>query len=499
MTRKLSATEVYEDKRTRIAYDTNPPKTDQRREAQTDQRREANDLEFKIAPGTYTPVCVLHGAAGTGKTYKIQQYQADHPDENIMLTATTGVAAINIGPGCVTINSALKYFNEDDLPEVLQRKGKQIANDLQTVGTLVIDEMSMLSATALELIYGFIDRVNSSSASKTKLVLSGDFCQLPPIPKRGANSRRNEEIPFAFKSGVWSRVFDPAMMKLTVNHRQAGDSDFQQALHLARHGDSAGCVHHLKCNYARFVDMDFQGLTLYAVNSDCDLHNNSKLKALPTELIKDEADVWGETMAREWKDQLQPLYVKIGAQVRVTANDTPNFVYVNGDIATLIDYKHGLYALVELHRTKQQVIVGTVTRLNTRNLRPGERAPETCNGWDVPRNWSGDDAKLHYDAYIAAGMESRQAFYDPKTRKWVVGAITYVPIALGWASTVHKAQGLTVTAVQIDIADKFAGAPQMMYVALSRCREVKNITITRGDQRMLSQRIHYHPDIKKFM
>lgn len=502
LARPLDPTEAYVDKQTRIAYHDRPstPAVAARPVAPVvGVGSEGGSLKFFQAPGTYTPVCVLHGAGGTGKTSLIRKYQAEHENENIMMTATTGVAAINIGPGCVTINSALKYYDEASLIENLERKGRQIAEDIRMASMIVIDEMSMLSNVTLELIYAFIDRINAAAKRPTRLVLSGDFCQLPPIARQGTG-KRNEEIPFAFHAPVWNKVFEPALMKLTVNYRQSGDPLFQQALYSARHGDSAGCIAKLGCRYERFVNMDFPGLTLYSVNGDVDLHNNAKLKALDSPLISDGADTWGEVMARDWKDQLKPLYIKLGAQVRVTANDTPDFAYVNGDIATLLEYNPGSHAIVELHRgSKLRLIVSRVTRLNMRGLRPGEAPPTTCNGMDVPKDWAGAENKLTYEGYLAAMMQARHNFYDPKVRKWIIGAISYVPIAPGWASTIHKAQGLTVDALQLDVSNNFAGQPQMMYVALSRCRSAQNITVTRGDAKTLATRIRYHPDIKRFM
>jgi hypothetical protein len=292
------------------------------------------------------------------------------------------------------------------------------------------------------------------------------------------------------------------MQRLTVNYRQANDPDFQRALQAARRGEPAQCVAalHGKINFAQFVDMGFPGLTLYGVNDDVASHNNAKLKAIDSPLIKDEADLWGEKPLTEWKDILQPTYVKVGAQVRVTANQTPGFAYVNGDIATLLEYNPGQFAIVELHRGERtQVMVNKVTRLNLRGLHYGEEPPTNCNGMEVPKEWTEPEDRSKYQAYIAHCMSQRRAFYDPKTRKWVIGAITYVPIALGWASTFHKAQGLTADMLQIDISNQFSGQPQMMYVALSRCRKASNITITRGDPAKLVSRIRHHPDTKPYM
>ena len=213
----------------------------------------------------------------------------------------------------------------------------------------------------------------------------------------------------------------------------------------------------------------------------------------------------------------------MGAQVRITANKTPGFEYVNGDIGTLLAYAPGVYARVKLHRgprapgESDTVTVDTVTWWNPQSLAKGEEPPTDCNGYKVPfkEDFEGKESeefimargrssafiqwKQAYDAYVAAMDRLKMNWYDPKSNKWIIGGITYLPIALGWASSIHRCQGLTVGAIQIDIKDRFSSNPQMMYVALSRARTASNIRITRGDQGKLATRINAHPEVLRFV
>lgn len=50
-----------------------------------------------------------------------------------------------------------------------------------------------------------------------------------------------------------------------------------------------------------------------------------------------------------------------------------------------------------------------------------------------------------------------------------------IPLALAWATTVHKSQGMTLDYVSVDVGKSFA--PGQAYVGLSRCRSPEGVQI----------------------
>ena len=70
---------------------------------------------------------------------------------------------------------------------------------------------------------------------------------------------------------------------------------------------------------------------------------------------------------------------------------------------------------------------------------------------------------------------------DKPTRK-TIGTFKQLPLKLAWALTIHKAQGLSFDKVHIDFG-RGAFAHGHTYVALSRCRSLAGLTLSRNLRR----------------
>jgi hypothetical protein len=78
--------------------------------------------------------------------------------------------------------------------------------------------------------------------------------------------------------------------------------------------------------------------------------------------------------------------------------------------------------------------------------------------------------------------ETYKYFYDRKKDQLdclTVGEFEQFPLSLAWATTIHKSQGKTLSAIYLDLQAGFRVLPSQLYVALSRTSSLKNVAISR--------------------
>ncbi len=409
------------------------------------------------------PYGYLTGTAGTGKTTLARRW-ADWPDA--ILCATTGIASVNLGGEATTINTLLGYFDTASLTELfisgfLSVKLRKLYR--AGVRRLVLDEVSMLSADQLTLLIKALEEVNGrgfvldgddtfaeqfdSENDPMGLTLVGDFCQLAPV-----------KAPYAFVSPEWYRYTDHTCL-LTKIHRQT-DQDFVHALQAVRRGDATTALEFFGPRLISVTDGAFAGSTIFAKNDAVSRYNGLRMDQLTTPVEAYKATRWGK-LRGEWgsdpKKQARwgippAVQLKPGALVMILANkrydEATTMRYVNGDLATYLG-QGAAGALVKLQRTDREETIEYITRTNTIPLEVGRRAQLKADG---------------QEARIDGKME-------------IVGGITYLPLRVAYATTVHKSQGLTLDRVQINIRDHFFRSYGMLYVALSRCRTAEGLRL----------------------
>jgi hypothetical protein len=376
------------------------------------------------------------GAAGTGKSYRLRQLLDADPDYAI-LTATTGIAAVNLGEGVTTINSLLGYFDEHSLRKAFN-SGKLTAKFAQLgrsgKHSLVIDECSMLNAETLDLIYAAAKQASdlSKSVRPIDLILVGDYVQLPPV-----------QGTYAFKAACW-KEFAPNAEVLQEVKRQT-DPLFLEVLGMLRRGagvDAARQLYKLHIPFTSEPDIHFDGTTLFSISASVEKFNRERLAQIDAPTIKLRSSRWGKQRG-EWSNIPEITEMKHGAVAMILANDPPDFSYVNGDLAHVIDdcgsideRNDSWQVRLKLMRNDKEFTLGTVLRSNTQLERPEGKvigdAPQRKD-FNNP-----DEFSMAVSAYFDEVSMKKWPFYDPFTDEWVVGQIEYVPVRLGYASTFHK-------------------------------------------------------------
>lgn len=134
--------------------------------------------------------CFLDGLAGTGKTFLLDYYTKHYcQDKKVLKCCFTANAVNNLvkdKPNDVigTIHECFK-FGQLELPDVIP-PGKLAPWWLSRTyfskfDVVIIDEISMVRIDYFYFIYKIISKANKYRKVPIQVIVSGDFCQLPPI------------------------------------------------------------------------------------------------------------------------------------------------------------------------------------------------------------------------------------------------------------------------------------------------------------------------------
>ena len=397
------------------------------------------------------------GRAGTGKTYTTKV--ADAADSKYgLLTATTGIAAVNLG--ATTVHAALKYSDTDSLRDnyLSGRLTRTLHEIALRKRRLIIDEGSMIDARQLDLWYRAVAEVNRFKDVEQPfgITIVGDFGQLPPV-----------KAPWAFDASCWSE-FAAHTTHLTKVWRQ-DVGPFLEALNAARVGNgglAAEILTSLGVRWHTSTDQQFDGTTILPRNQQVNRYNDMALDRVPGARFAVTSRRWGRQRS-EWGENAKThewgipprAEFKVGAYVMILSN-APDFAWCNGDCGKIEAFDRDADVFhIRLKRNDKLVEIARIVRHVDSYSKP-----EPWDGRRVPK--SEDDG-----GYIA------EPHFRGAVRRYVTGQVEFFPVKLAYASTVHKSQGLTLDVCQIDIRDQFFRSDAMLYVALSRVRTVEGLRI----------------------
>lgn len=366
----------------------------------------------------------LTGEPGAGKTHVINKYIAwlEAAGLNVAVAASTGIAATHIGG--MTIHSWSGIGIKDslspyDLDQITTKE--KIVKRARNAHVLVIDEISMLDGGVMEMVDKILKTVRQSAEpfGGLQIVMVGDFFQLPPVTRQGDMMR------YAFESNAWLHS-KPLVCYITEQYRQ-DDELLLGLLGSIRRNEIEEDHYTLLQEQTEIAFEHIEPTRLYTHNADVDAVNNAKLAEIPGAGKQYRMNGSGRKPLIEGlvKNCLSPetLILKEDAMVMCTKN---NFEagYVNGTLARVVKFVEGLPVI------------------------------ETADGTQItikPTTW--------------------EIVEDKK----VLASIEQLPLRLAWAITVHKSQGMSLDAAEIDLSKAFVYGQG--YVALSRVRTLDGLKV----------------------
>lgn len=383
----------------------------------------------------------LTGKAGTGKSTLIGEFMR-RTDRNVALTATTGIAALNIKGQ--TVHRFLGLRPETKVDSILNGEhnlSSAHAAAIERLDTLIIDEASMIRADLFDKIAAILQRYGPDPGSKfggVQLVLVGDLYQLPPVvtPSEEEYIRSHYDSKFFFSAHEYDRDAIPPV-QLTRVFRQAGDPELTELLNAVRDGYAHDEVR--RAINRRVIPgfeppIDEFWLTVTTRKHIAAARNRSQLDRLPGSAARSTATITGDVAKNEYPND-EIVYYKPGAQVMMVAND-PSLRWVNGDLGTILSVDSDGKATIHLRGRDRTVSAERQT-------------------WET----------------------TKPVFRDGQIRHEVTGTFTQVPFRLAWAITIHKSQGQTLDHVVVDLTGGSFDSGQT-YVALSRATSLQGIVLT---------------------
>ncbi|KND48213.1 MAG: ATP-dependent DNA helicase PIF1 [Parcubacteria bacterium C7867-006] len=377
----------------------------------------------------------LTGPAGSGKTHVVNayvKYLKQHAVD-VAVTASTGIAATHIGGQTIHSWSGLGVkdtLTDYDIESLMERQ--YLYKRFEKTKVLIIDEVSMLHHFRLDLIEWICRQMKRNEApfGGMQIILCGDFFQLPPVSRRrfdGMDFIEPVESEFAFKaeSFLTSKF---TICYLSEQHRQKDNTYLSILNQIRQNKVTQKTVDLLKTRLNVDPDTGAVVTRLYTHNIDVDEINKKHLSLIDAgekdyHMTSKGASSLVESLK---KSCLSPevLVLKKGARVMFTKNQ-PEGGFVNGTLGIVKDFNQF-----------------------------GDPIVETNSGMTFhvsPQAW-----KIEEEGKVKA-------------------EINQLPLRLAWAITVHKSQGMSLDAMEVDLSKSFVKG--MGYVALSRVRSLNGMKL----------------------
>ena len=464
--------------------------------AQGQRRSRLGQAQPRLPPSDPYAACVLAlllqkqsvfvtGDAGAGKTTLLKTVKRHlvEMDPFMGMCATTGIAACCLGGltlhswlGLVpsAVAAAATGASPSDVAALLPVPARR---RIRAARILVIDEISMLDATLLDAIDGLCRFVRSTPTSPMgglTVLFCGDFVQLAPVAGQGVFKGS-----FSFRAVVWKALFGKRAVVLATAHRHGGDPSYLGLLRRLRRAELTEAD--VLALQSRVVDgvAPVDAVSLYATVEEARRHNQHRLGALGKRTITYVAENFGGRLssdaARVVLDSLTPapdsLVLCLNAAVLAVSN-----VYF---------HRHGVCSGCR----------GTVVGFQASGGAQGEAEELPMVEFKLP---SGVLRRIVVSRtnFMAATVTGDAAGHSSSHSSSSNPVRRQLPLVLGWALTIHKAQGMTLELAYVTLSCVFTFS--MVYVACSRVRSLGSLFLKTFDTSLVTvsrEALSFHDEL----
>ncbi|CDO75871.1 hypothetical protein BN946_scf184672.g4 [Trametes cinnabarina] len=488
------------------------------------------------------------GSAGTGKSVLLREIiklRGGRPSSRLGVTASTGIASVNIG-GCTLHSWAGIGLGKEDKDalvgkilgisrrefmaakrareELLAKRANGFVLTLEEERFLATPPEEPVSDTEPSPQVSMIDGKLFDKLAIGQLVLSGDFCQLPPVPDK---SGTGAQIPatFAFDAESWSRcVGDPIVLTRVFRQRDQAFVDMLNAMRFGHVTPDIVTAFTKLDRPLRYTD-GIDPTELYPTRQEVQGANSYRLKQLPGNArIYESMDLPGrddegrpyhpDRVERALKDVIVPqkLPLKVGAQVmlvkvRGIILNIIQGLLVNGSVGRVVSFltprdakaQHIEIALPDSRERNQQGVPDIPG--GPRVGMPGASEPQAPMSQSEEQRQRKVEQILRLNSVwpVVQFLNGLVQLCVPLTFEVVSAEGTVeatreqVPLILAWALSIHKSQGQTLERVRVDLNKIFEKG--QAYVALSRATSMEGLQVLHFDP----AKVRVHPRVLQWM
>lgn len=424
----------------------------------------------------------ITGGAGTGKSFLltsiVTKMQLQRGKQSCVVLSPTGNAAVLVKGRTYHSFFSLGIPKTWGCFQSVQR-GKHSSWLKSSLSCIIFDEISMISAEALDLIDANVRAALSKPDQPfggLQVLMFGDFFQLPPIvPEHSASvaveqpvgpERKFMNAGMAFESHFWKQL-RPEFCDLKKSFRQQDDEPFLSALQRIRVGElNEEDRRLLSAPKAPAASSQLPAIVptkLFCHTIDVDEANAAELAKLPGNQVTFIAHD-SKNVSFKMNPPLQ-LHLKVGAQVMLVRNLDVQRGLVNGSRGIVVGFHRVAVKPPYEDSDPQSQLASDLERMSLKG--DIQQRIETGLSWHPI---------VRFDGVEHPQVMAPFAFEFDEERNGLCAFRRQVPLALAWAMSIHKSQGMSISNLEVNCDGAWENG--QVYVALSRGRTLQGLTVS---------------------